>query len=144
MADTLNNKDNGIPEPPPEELIDNLCYTTTGISSVHGYGLFLTEPVRKGTVLGELDGQKISWDLYWSRETVASEWNAVEEGVIIRPFKTKYYYINHSRTPNVSLQYNPLRIVVLSDLPKGCELFLDYRKEPLPQEYLQGHGNTYL
>ena len=84
MKDSQDDSGNIIRPHPPDDIINNIPDTRTAPSSVHGYGLFLTGPVKKGKVLGLLDGQKISWDLYYSRETVASEWNALEDGLVIR------------------------------------------------------------
>lgn len=73
------------------------------------------------------------------------EWNALNKHtLLVRPLRTKYSYINHSRTPNTEILYNPIRVVATKDINPQDELTLDYRKEALPKEYLDGHGKTYL
>lgn len=140
----------------PSNIIDNITHTEIKPSTVHGFGLFATEPITEGTILGVLDGQVINWDEYdrisaalslpsQAKENIFMEWNALaEDTLLVRPLRTKYSFINHSRTPNTVLRRNPLRVVALRDLEAGEELLLDYRCEPLRKEYLEGHGKTYL
>ena len=69
------------------------------------------------------------------------EWNAIEKDLLlVRPYRTKYSFINHNRTPNLIIKYNPLRIESFKNILKDEELTLDYRKEPLPDEYIQNKG----
>ena len=127
-----------------EDVIDNIRKTEIAKSPIHGYGLFATEPIEAEEILGYLDGQKVPAKIH-RKYDLCYEWNALDDSMyLLRPYRTKYSYINHSRTPNLLLEYSPLRVVATKDIPPGEELTLDYRKEPLPQEYLQGHGRTYL
>ena len=139
-------------------IIDNISFTYIAPSTIHGMGLFARCQIKKGTILGTLDGQVMSWEQYGAimediRQHITKddvpnlffEWNAIEnETLLVRPFRTKYSFINHSRTPNVILQRFPLRVVALTDINANEELLLDYRMEPLNNEYLTGHGRTYL
>lgn len=134
-------------------IIDNMKSTEIEQSSVHGMGLFASTIIKKGYCLGELDGQFISWSQYkvlketykTENNCVFIEWNAIEkELLLVRALRTKYSFINHSRTPNLVIKYNPIRIESLEDITVGEELFLDYRKEELNEEYLRNHGSTYL
>ena len=71
------------------------------------------------------------------------EWNALDtETLLIRPFRTKYSYINHSRSPNTMLARFPLRLTAIFDIDPGDELTIDYRREPLSDDYLR--SATYL
>lgn len=135
------------------EVIDNISFTYIAPSTVHGRGLFARQPIAQGTILGTLDGQVMSWDQYHRLRATAPcdipemffEWNALApDTLLVRPFRTKYSFINHSRTPNVALARFPLRVVALRGIAQDEELLLDYRKEPLNDEYLNGHGKTYL
>ncbi len=138
-----------------ENIIDNMHPTYIAKSNVHGHGLFASKEIAANECLGELDGQYISWELYNKissqitdeqlTNTYFMEWNAITKDLLLtRPFRTKYSYINHSRTPNVEILQNPLRIVTIRKINADEELLLDYRKEELNEEYLKGHGKTYL
>lgn len=73
------------------------------------------------------------------------EWNCISpEFLLVRPFRTFYSLINHSRAPNLFVSQNPLSIVVSLAIKKGDELFIDYRKEPLPENYFNSDENKYL
>lgn len=146
-----------MPYPKREEaVIDNVSPTYIDESSIHGFGLFAAELIQRGSVLGTLDGQIMSWDHYHAvraalalppeaRDYLFLEWNALApDTLLVRAFRTKYSYINHARQPNVELRSRPLEVVALRDIAEGEELLLDYRKEPLNEEYLTGHGSTYL
>ncbi len=127
-----------------DEIIDNVKSSKIKKSFIHGYGLFASEFIQEGAILGYLDGQRIPWALHHKYE-MTDEWNAVtQETLLVRPYRTKYSFINHSRHPNLKLEKDPLRIVALLNISEDEELTLDYRMEPLPEEYLQTHGQTYL
>ena len=130
-------------------IIDNIPNTKIAESAIHGKGLFSNVAIPTGAILAVLDGQLIpivrqhivSADICSSH----CEWNAVSKDMLlVRAFRTKYSFINHSLNPNLRLEYNPLRIVVSSDLSRDDELTLDYNKEPLPEQYLKLHGRHFL
>lgn len=129
------------------DVVNNVELAYIKESSVHGYGLFASCDIKANTKMAELDGQIISWALH-EKFGLADEWNALlGDRIIVRPYKTKYYYINHSRSPNLKTVRGDLDRVSLyakSNICAGEELFLDYREEPLAENYLRGHGATYL
>ena len=136
-------------------IIDNIPVGRIAPSKIHGYGLFAINDIAQGTVLAKLDGQKIAWDLYQSGRALNSmaqhimfdEWNALSPTLLlVRPYRTKYSFINHSRTQNCKAHAMDGVVIVqsLCHIASGDELTLDYRMEPLPDEYLAGHGATYL
>ena len=141
-----------------KNIIDNIHQGYIAPSKIHGYGLFAKVDIDKSDILCILDGQIVSWSLYKKLaenlqdkikapydEYFFMEWNALdEETLLVRSLRTKYSYINHSRTPNVKLIKYPLRIVATSDIKRGTEITLDYRCEPLNQDYIKNHGATYL
>ncbi len=138
-----------------ENIIDNIKPTYISKSNVHGNGLFALADITKHHCLGTLDGQYMSWKLYDKiceqykseqfNEAFFMEWNAITNNLLLtRPFRTKYSFINHSREPNLVIMYDPIRIVALENIKKDEELLLDYRRENLSDEYLNGHGKTYL
>lgn len=131
------------------DIIDNIPNTRISESAIHGNGLFSTVSIPAGAILAVLDGQLIplSGQHIVSADICAAhcEWNAVSKDMLlVRAFRTKYSYVNHSHSPNLRLENNPLRIVVTCDLNSGDELTLDYNKEPLPEQYLDLHGRHFL
>lgn len=127
-----------------DDVIDNLKCTVIKPSNIHGNGLFATEAITLGAELGELDGQVIPESLH-SKLRLTLEWNAIDDNVLlVRPYRTKYSYINHSRTPNLKLAGSPLKVIALRSISEGEELTLDYRKEKLSTEYLHKKGIFYL
>lgn len=139
-------------------VLDNVSFSYIKPSEIHGRGLFASQDLPEGMILGMLDGQVIPWDRYDELRAYVKEhepdpviqflffeWNCLSETtLLVRPFRTKYSFINHSRTPNLTLVREPLRIVTLRPVKKDEEFLLDYREEPLRREYLEGHGSTYL
>lgn len=137
--------------------IDNIRDSIIKHSPIHAHGLFTTQTISRNSILGLLDGQVIDWEHYDKLhffhlnhlleeiKDVFVEWNAIDEKtLLVRPFRTKYGYINHSRTPNCAIKHNPLRIVAIKEIGINKEITLDYRNEPLRKSYLEGHGKTYL
>ena len=134
-----------------KDVIDNIPKGAIRKSLVHGFGLFAKERIEDSECLGYLDGQRVNWDLYDARmkeqgeSDLFVEWNALsEDTLLVRPFRTKYSYINHARTPNAVILNDPMRVVALRVIEQDEEIFLDYRKEQLRKDYLEGHGKTYL
>ena len=126
------------------DVIDNISHSVILNSPIHGYGLFATSLIDAETVLGYLDGQQIPYTLYL-KQNLAFEWNALREDLLlVRPYRTKYSFINHSRHPNLYLSYYPLRLIALRQIEINEELLLNYLSEPLPPHYLDNHGKTYL
>lgn len=126
------------------DVVDNIKKSTISESPIHHLGLFATEAIVPGEVLGFLDGQVVSWRLQ-QKYGLSYEWNALsDEILLVRPYRTKYSYINHSREPNLELASEPLRVVALRKIQRGEELTLDYRGESLPLDYLEGHGKSFL
>lgn len=141
-----------------ENTINNIQQGYIAPSKIHGFGLFSKVNIDQNDILCLLDGQIISWDKYHEiynnlidaikspfEKYIFMEWNALDEKtLLVRPFRTKYSYINHSRTPNCIILKHPLRIVAYENITKDTELTIDYRKEPLNHEYMRTHGVSYL
>jgi SET domain-containing protein len=141
-----------------DNIIDNITQGYIASSKIDGFGLFAKNDIKKGEILCVFDGQVISWEKYhkiqrnvssnitpFSEKYFFMEWNALDENtLLVRPLRTKYSYINHSRIPNVEILHYPLRLVAIHDIQKHEEITLDYRQEPLNDEYIQNHGFAYL
>lgn len=138
-----------------ESVIDNIPFTEINKSNVHGFGLFAKKNFKIGEIICILDGQIMDWDFYDGlckkidlkeyQNYIFMEWNALSQNtLLVRAFRTKYSYINHSKTPNVAIKYNPIRIEVIQDIKNNEEIFIDYSKEPLKQNYLQDQEKQFL
>lgn len=128
-------------------IIDNIDDTEIKKSDIHGLGLFATKDIASGEILCILDGQLVSWESYdYMSEKhpfgkynnyLFMEWNAINEHTLmIRPFRTKYSFINHSKNPNLTMRRYPITLMAMKNIKSGEELTLDYRKEPLSEKYL--------
>lgn len=128
-------------------IVDNMPDTDVRGSAVHGHGLFARHRIEADAVIGILDGQVVDWSSHDVMEQVNPfgddgadlfmEWNALTtDTLLIRPFRTKYSFINHDRAPNARLAQDPLRVVSARTIACDEEITLDYRQEPLRKEYL--------
>ena len=136
-------------------VIDNILFTEISKSNIHGFGLFAKKDFKIGEIICILDGQTMDWDFYDElcrkidlkeyQNYIFMEWNALsQDTLLVRAFRTKYSYINHSKTPNVALKYNPLRIETIRNIKNNEEILIDYSKEPLKQSYLQDQEKQFL
>ena len=123
-------------------VIDNIPFTKIDKSNIHGFGLFAKKDFKIGEILCILDGQIMNWDFYDElrkkidlkeyQNYIFMEWNALsQDTLLVRAFRTKYSYINHSKTPNIAIKYDPIRIEVVQAIRNNEEILIDYSKEPL-------------
>lgn len=113
-------------------------------SPIHGLGLFNTHPLNSGDVLTRLDGQRIVV-AYAPGVLFTLEWNALTKTeLLVRPIRTSYGYINHSRMPNLAIDDRTQEIRALRRIDAGEELLLDYLDQPLPEAYLNHPNAEYL
>jgi len=138
-------------------VIDNINSSYIAESDIHGFGLYTNICIKEKTILCILDGQIMSWNSYDElsnylksklgkyQNYIFMEWNALDsKTLLVRPFRTKYSYINHSIKPNLEIKYNPIRIETIRYIKSDEEFTLNYNNEPLSDKYLDGHGKTYL
>lgn len=138
-------------------VIDNISFSYITNSKIHGFGLFANSKIQKNTILGILDGQVMDWNNYNNlldflknefgiyKNYIFMEWNALDKKtLLVRPFRTKYSYINHSEEPNVEIKYNPIRIETIREIIKDEEILINYKNEPLNDDYLHGYGKSFL
>lgn len=136
-------------------VIDNIAFTTIKRSSIHGFGLFADVDFENGKILCLLDGQLMNWDHYEKlrkqidlgkyQNYIFMEWNALpDKKLLVRAFRTKYSYINHSKYPNVAVFYDPIRIETIKEIKKGDEILIDYSKESLCDDYLNDESKGFL
>lgn len=136
-------------------VVNNISFSYIQKSEIHGFGLFADRKLEARTILCILDGQVMDWGQYDKivdivklgkyQNYIFMEWNALDTStLLVRAFRTKYSYINHSDNPNVKIYYNPLRIETLKTINKGEEILIDYTQEPLRQEYLDNKNKGFL
>ena len=129
-------------------IVDNIPDTDIKPSAIHGNGLFATRDFEAGEIIATLDGQVVNWPSYEQikstqpygndNDDLFMEWNALSaDTLLIRPFRTKYSFINHGRAPNIQRIDGPLRLITTTAIAAYTELLIDYRNEPLNPEYLQ-------
>lgn len=114
------------------------------ISSISGFGLFTRKLIKKDTKLFTLTGEIVN-QTYLQTKKFHGEWNALKDNkFLIRHQRTSYGFINHSRTPNCKIETNTMTIIAIKEIQENEEILLDYREEPLPKDYTNGFGKTYL
>lgn len=137
--------------------IDNISFSYIDDSTIHGKGLFASQKISEGTILGFLDGQFMSWDQWEKiRDNIKSsmgkyekyilmEYNQIDPNtLLVRPFRTKYSLINHSKNPNVKILKNPHRIVAIKNINKDDEYTIDYNEEPMKAGKTESDKKDYL
>jgi len=126
------------------DLIDTCPAGRPGWSARHGLGLFAARDVAAGETLMRLDGQVVPLDRVPFERVASVEWNAIQgHALLVRYHPTDYGLINHSRTPNAEVRTAERRVATVEPVREGTEITLDYRREPLPPEYL-AHPPAYL
>ena len=79
------------------------------------------------------------------QDYIFMEWNALDpKTLLVRAFRTKYSYINHSKTPNVEIKYSPIRIEAIKNIDEHEEIVIDYSKEPLSEEYRADKEKSFI
>ncbi|MFK7779997.1 MAG: SET domain-containing protein [Candidatus Gracilibacteria bacterium] len=114
------------------------------ISTISGFGLFTRTMIKKDAKLFTLTGEVVN-KKFLKTKNFNGEWNALSANkFLIRHHRTSYGFINHSRNPNCKIDTDTMTIVVIKDIRENEEILLDYREEPLPEDYVNGFGKTYL
>lgn len=145
-----------------KSTVNNIHHTSIQNSREHGFGLFAEKDFEKDTLLTILDGQVMSKEHYENLQNFFAlplhnlknhffmEWNAISANrLLVRSMRTKYSYINHSAEfANVALRHGQkchlIELISIKPLPKGSELLIDYRMEPLPRSYFSSPTAFYL
>lgn len=121
-------------------------------SSIHGFGLFSTETIPKGTLLTTLQGQVVPSKLYkkliisnkFPKELFVEKTTLPSGDILAMPFRTSYGFINHcpkGRVSHIEEIYNPtletIEVYVKIEIPKGIEI-LDIYNLSTHIDILQG------
>lgn len=95
---------------------DNNFKMRVAKSPIHGKGLFASDFIAEGTVIGTIQSIRTSEDDMYTL------WLEEDHGVRML---CKFKYINHSDEPNVVL-YDTLEVCALRDIAPGEEITHDY------------------
>ncbi|MDH5302158.1 MAG: SET domain-containing protein [Gammaproteobacteria bacterium] len=87
-----------------------------GESGIHGVGLFASQAIAEGTVIGVVEGS------YTRRDGPHVLWLDDSTGIRVL---NEMRYINHSMTPN-AIYYDDLTVVALRDIAPGEEITHHY------------------
>ncbi len=85
-------------------------------SPIHGRGLFATQRIRKGTVIGQLEGR------ITRKNGAYVLWLTHELGVQVT---NKYRFVNHSDNPNAAY-FDDATLVALRTIQPGEEITHNY------------------
>lgn len=118
--------------------IETIPGTTVSSSSIQGRGLFTQRVWAAGEVLTVIDGQVVDVARY-PAVIDALEWNALSpERLLVRAVRTSYGFMNHSSSPNTSIDEDGRTLRAIQAIVSGDELTLDYFAQPVPEAYLAG------
>jgi SET domain-containing protein len=120
-------------------MLDNApdCYVKN--SSIHGLGLFAGKHFKKGDVVLNFGLFPEEW--YTSLYCKLSEEKKKRSGYIMlddsrcitTDKRTKFGYVNHSRTPNCDYDLKNRLLIANCNIKINSEITIDYRHEPLPK-----------
>ena len=99
---------------------DKHALTYIAKSGIHGSGLFAKKPIKKGQLIGFLEGIKTTIDdtyVLWINENEGFEVQCCLK------------YINHADSPN-ACYYDDLSVVALEEIPKHEEITHNYSPDP--------------
>lgn len=118
--------------------------TAEGASSFNNRGLFTTIARAAGDVLCRLDGEVVAHDDDYDLLNT-TEWNAIDDHrILLRRTPTSYFLINHSPTPNLTIDPHTHELRAKTAIEKDTELLLDYLENGFPQAYLRTDRCAYL
>jgi diguanylate cyclase (GGDEF)-like protein len=138
-----------------DNTIDNIKDSEIRYSTLHGFGLFATNSLKKGTVICELTGQimtKLTYQKLVHNLTplikdmqfyFLMECNHINdpECLMVRSFRTKWSYVNHCINPNCYFDISKSQLITIKDIQENEEITFDYRTEPLSNEYKEKHND---
>lgn len=89
-------------------------------SIIHGNGLFATETIKKGTLIGHFKGRRVKKDgthVLWIQDD-DENWYGLR---VINDLK----YMNHSSKPNAEIGDN-LEVIAIKKINEGTEITIHY------------------
>lgn len=116
-----------------------------GTSQTHGLGVLARRDISRSEPIMELRGAVIPLSEISDQQLQDWEWNALNDStLLVRKKRTAYYFLNHSRSPNVRVSETGFQVISSRPIARGEELNLDYLEQPLPYRYLGLPNSGYL
>lgn len=112
-----------------------------GPSKVHGCGIFVRRPFRKGETVYIIKGRIVHWNVHDRKSALAgSNWFGIGRNTWIDPEGGIGDYQNHSPNPNCGIR-GRVTVCALCDIKKDEEITIDYAiTEEQPLWFM--HDNT--
>lgn len=96
-------------------------------STIHGYGVFADQPIKKGQFIAELRGSRVHYEFsVYGQSNRYGDWIGIGKDTWIDPID-EFQYLNHSCDPNAGLKgLRKLKMYAMRDIEKGEEITIDY------------------
>ena len=96
-------------------------------SSIHGYGVFTRQRIRRGQFIAELRGSRVKYEPgIYGQSNRYGDWIGVGKNTWIDPID-EFQYLNHSCNPNAGLKGSrSLKLYAMRDIAPGEEITIDY------------------
>lgn len=95
-------------------------------SRINGSGLFVTEDLKKGEIIGYIHGPIVSFRKFTPAISKSMlNWIGAGRYTWIDTTTSPFRFINHSCNPNVAI-VTKRKVVALVDIPKNTEIVMDY------------------
>lgn len=141
-----------------DNTVDNIEKGYIKSSELHGFGLFAKDNIAYREILCQLTGQimdKKNYEDIVKRLTPMTkdlsfyflmECNHIvnQNELMVRSFRTKFSYLNHSKKPNCYFDISTATLYALRDIQKEEELTFDYTTEPLSEIYYKNNKDWLL
>ncbi len=96
-------------------------------SPIHGHGVFIRQPLKKGKYIAELRGSRVRYEpTIYGQSNRYGDWIGIGKNTWIDPID-EFQYLNHSCNPSAGLKGSrKLRLYAMRDLEPGDEITIDY------------------
>ncbi len=96
-------------------------------SSIHGYGVFTRQPIKKGKFIAEMMGSRVVYkSVIPGQSNRYNDWIGVAKDTWIDPID-EFQYLNHSCNPSSGLRgTRKLKLYAMRDLSEGEEITINY------------------
>lgn len=111
----------------PREIVMKKPRLSIKQSSIHGYGVFADEPIRKHQLISQLRGSRVKYQSdIQGQSNRYGDWIGLGGDVWIDPID-EFQYLNHSCNPSAGFKgVKKLKLHALRDISAGEEISIDY------------------